>query len=43
MPLPIQILNQLQNKQMSAGELATELGLRLNTLTYNLEVLEKPV
>lgn len=40
-PLPMQILKQLQNKHMSAGELASELGLRLNTLTYNLEVLEK--
>jgi DNA-binding transcriptional ArsR family regulator len=40
-PLPMQILNQLQKKQMSAGELASELGLRLNTLTYNLEVLGK--
>lgn|GEM_PF-1294916 len=40
-PLPIQILKQLQKKQMSAGELASELGLRLNTLTYNLGVLEK--
>lgn len=39
--LPRQILIQLQKKQMSAGELASELGLRLNTLTYNLEVLEK--
>lgn len=39
--LPRQILKQLQKKQMSAGELASELGLRLNTLTYNLEVLEK--
>ncbi|AKB31703.1 hypothetical protein MSSAC_3184 [Methanosarcina siciliae C2J] len=40
-PLPMQILKQLQEKQMSAGELASELGLRLNTLTYNLEVLKK--
>ncbi|WP_440947374.1 ArsR/SmtB family transcription factor [Methanosarcina sp. T3] len=40
-PLPIQILKQLQNKQMSAGELASELGLRLNTLAYNLGLLEK--
>ncbi|KKH45956.1 hypothetical protein EO95_04325 [Methanosarcina sp. 1.H.T.1A.1] len=39
--LPMQILKQLQKKQMSAGELASELGLRLNTLTYNLAVLEK--
>jgi DNA-binding transcriptional ArsR family regulator len=39
--LPMQILKQLQEKQMSAGELASELGLRLNTLTYNLAVLEK--
>lgn len=39
--LPMQILKQLQKKHMSAGELASELGLRLNTLTYNLEVLEK--
>ena len=39
--LPMQILIQLQKKQMSAGELASELGLRLNTLTYNLAVLEK--
>jgi DNA-binding transcriptional ArsR family regulator len=39
--LPMQILKQLQKKQMSAGELASELGLCLNTLTYNLEVLEK--
>lgn len=40
-PLSMQILKQLQKKQMSAGELASELGLRLNTLTYNLEVLKK--
>ncbi|WP_052279205.1 ArsR/SmtB family transcription factor [Methanosarcina acetivorans] len=40
-PLPMQILKQLQKKQMSASELASELGLRLNTLTYNLEVLKK--
>lgn len=39
--LPMQILKQLQKKQMSAGELVSELGLRLNTLTYNLTVLEK--
>ena len=39
--LPMQILKQLQKKQMSAGELASELGLRLNTLTYNLAVLER--
>lgn len=39
--LPMQILKQLQKKQMSAGELASVLGIRLNTLTYNLEVLEK--
>ncbi|MDD3246454.1 MAG: winged helix-turn-helix domain-containing protein [Methanosarcina sp.] len=39
--LPMQILKQLQKKQMSAGELASELGLCLNTLTYNLAVLEK--
>lgn len=39
--LPIRILKQLQKKQMSAGELASELGLRLNTLMYNLEILEK--
>ena len=40
-PLPMQILKQLQKKQMSAGELASELGIHLNTLTYNLGVLEK--
>ncbi|WP_269849447.1 ArsR/SmtB family transcription factor [Methanosarcina horonobensis] len=40
-PLPMQILNQLRKKQMSAGELASELGLRLNTLAYNLCLLEK--
>ncbi|HIH75230.1 MAG TPA: winged helix-turn-helix transcriptional regulator [Methanosarcina sp.] len=40
-PLPMQILNQLRKKQMSAGELASDLGLRLNTLTYNLCLLEK--
>lgn len=39
--LPTQILKQLQDKQMSAGELASELGLRLNTLKYNLDALEK--
>lgn len=39
--LPMQIIKQLQKKQMSAGELASVLGIRLNTLTYNLEVLEK--
>lgn len=39
--LPMQIFKQLQKKQMSAGELASELGLRLNTLMYNLEILEK--
>lgn len=39
--LPVQILRQLQKKQMSASELASELGLRLNTLMYNLEILEK--
>lgn len=39
--IPMQILKQLRKKQMSAGELASELGVRLNTLTYNLEVLEK--
>jgi DNA-binding transcriptional ArsR family regulator len=39
--LPIQILKQLRKRPMSAGELASELGLRLNTLTYNLEVLKK--
>lgn len=39
--LPMQILKQLQKKQMSAGELASELGLRLNTLSYNLNLLEK--
>lgn len=40
-PLPMQILKQLHNKHMSAGELASELGLRLNTLTYNLGLLER--
>lgn len=39
--LPMQILKQLHKKQMSAGELASELGLRLNTLSYNLSLLEK--
>jgi DNA-binding transcriptional ArsR family regulator len=39
--LTMQILKQLQKKQMSAGELASELGLRLNTLSYNLSLLEK--
>lgn len=39
--LPMQILKQLQKKQMSAGELASDLGLRLNTLSYNLSLLEK--
>lgn len=38
---PMQILKQLQKKQMSAGELAFELNTHLNTLTYNLKILEK--
>lgn len=39
--IPMQILKQLRKKQMSAGELASEIGIRLNTLAYNLELLEK--
>lgn len=39
--LPMQILNQLLKKPMSAGELASELELRLSTLKYNLDVLER--
>ncbi|MDM7918776.1 MAG: winged helix-turn-helix domain-containing protein [Methanosarcina sp.] len=39
--LLMQILKQLQKKQMSPGELASELVLRLNTLLYNLSLLEK--
>ncbi|HOW14207.1 helix-turn-helix domain-containing protein [Methanosarcina sp.] len=35
------LLLTLQKKQMSAGELASELVLRLNTLLYNLSLLEK--
>jgi hypothetical protein len=36
------LLLTLQKKQMSAGELASELVLRLNTLLYNLSLLKKP-
>ncbi|MCQ1536914.1 helix-turn-helix domain-containing protein [Methanosarcina sp. KYL-1] len=40
-PLSMKILKHLREKQMSASELAAELGLRLNTLKYNLDALEE--
>lgn len=33
----------VQNKPIYAGELESELGLRLNTLKYNLDVMQKAV
>jgi ArsR family transcriptional regulator, arsenate/arsenite/antimonite-responsive transcriptional repressor len=35
----IRILNLLNNRSMSAGDLANELQMRLNTLKYNLDSL----